>query len=60
MAANITENAIGKRLEWLDLTLVRDAALEDGDPYLVIAALGDIARSKAMTIPLHAELTLWL
>jgi probable addiction module antidote protein len=26
-----------------------DAALEDGDPALVAAALGDIARSKGMT-----------
>ena len=31
--------------------LSSDAALEDGYPYLVIAALGDIARSKGMTIP---------
>ncbi len=30
---------------------VRDVAPEDGDPYLVIAALGDIARSKGLTIP---------
>lgn len=26
-----------------------EAALEDGDPALVVAALGDIARSKGMT-----------
>ena len=26
-----------------------EAALEDGDPNLVVAALGDIARSKGMT-----------
>ena len=26
-----------------------EAALEDGDPHLVVAALGDIARSKGMT-----------
>ncbi|CAO3406180.1 addiction module antidote protein [Azospirillum largimobile] len=26
-----------------------DAALEDGDPQLVVAALGDIARAKGMT-----------
>ncbi len=26
-----------------------DAALEDGDPQLILAALGDIARAKGMT-----------
>ena len=26
-----------------------DAALEDGDPNLIVAALGDIARAKGMT-----------
>ena len=26
-----------------------DAALEDGDPQLIVAALGDIARAKGMT-----------
>lgn len=26
-----------------------DAALEDGDPALIVAALGDIARAKGMT-----------
>ena len=26
-----------------------DAALEDGDPSLIVAALGDIARAKGMT-----------
>ena len=31
-----------------------DAALEDGDPALVTAALGDIARAKGMTKIAHA------
>jgi probable addiction module antidote protein len=32
-----------------DMALYLEAALEDGDPTLVVAALGDIARSKGMT-----------
>ena len=32
-----------------DVVAYLDAALEDGDPQLVVAALGDIARSRGMT-----------
>ncbi len=32
-----------------DIVAYLEAALEDGDPSLVAAALGDIARSKGMT-----------
>jgi probable addiction module antidote protein len=32
-----------------DMAAYLQAALEDGDPALVVAALGDIARSKGMT-----------
>jgi probable addiction module antidote protein len=32
-----------------DMAAYLEAALEDGDPNLVIAAIGDIARSKGMT-----------
>ena len=32
-----------------DLAAYREAALEEGDPSLVAAALGDIARAKGMT-----------
>jgi probable addiction module antidote protein len=32
-----------------DIATYLEAALEDGDPSLVTAALGDIARSKGMT-----------
>ncbi|WP_256528524.1 addiction module antidote protein [Limnofasciculus baicalensis] len=32
-----------------DMAAYLEAALEDGDPALVVAALGDIARSKGMT-----------
>lgn len=32
-----------------DMAAYLEAALEDGDPHLVAAALGDIARSKGMT-----------
>ena len=32
-----------------DMAAYLEAALEDGDPNLVVAALGDIARSKEMT-----------
>ena len=32
-----------------DMVAYLEAALEDGDPNLVVAALGDIARSKGMT-----------
>lgn len=32
-----------------DIATYLEAALEDGDPSLVVAALGDIARSKGMT-----------
>ena len=32
-----------------DIAAYLEAALEDGDPNLVAAALGDIARSKGMT-----------
>lgn len=32
-----------------DMAAYLEAALEDGDPNLVVAALGDIARSKGMT-----------
>jgi probable addiction module antidote protein len=32
-----------------DMIAYLDAALEDGDPALVVAALGDIARAKGMT-----------
>ncbi|NUQ37768.1 MAG: putative addiction module antidote protein [Caldilineales bacterium] len=31
-----------------DMAAYLDAALEDGDPTLVVAALGDIARAKGM------------
>ena len=31
-----------------DIAAYRDAAFEDGDPSLVVAALGDIARAKGM------------
>ena len=33
-----------------DIAAYLEAALEDGDPALVMAALGDIARSKGMTL----------
>lgn len=32
-----------------DIAAYLEAALEEGDPNLVVAALGDIARSKGMT-----------
>lgn len=32
-----------------DIAVYLEAALEDGDPALVVAALGDIARSRGMT-----------
>ena len=32
-----------------DMVAYLDAALEDGDPALIVAALGDIARAKGMT-----------
>ena len=32
-----------------DMAAYLEAALEDGDPNLVVAALGDIARSKGIT-----------
>ena len=32
-----------------DVVAYLEAALEDGDPHLVVAALGDIARSRGMT-----------
>ena len=32
-----------------DIAAYLEAALEDGDPRLVVAVLGDIARSKGMT-----------
>ncbi len=32
-----------------DMAAYLDAALEDGDPGLIVAALGDIARAKGMT-----------
>ncbi|WP_305069165.1 addiction module antidote protein [Limnofasciculus baicalensis] len=32
-----------------DMAAYLEAALEDGDPALVVAALGDIARAKGMT-----------
>jgi probable addiction module antidote protein len=32
-----------------DMAAYLEAALEEGDPALVVAALGDIARSKGMT-----------
>ena len=32
-----------------DIAAYLDAALEEGDPALVVAALGDIARAKGMT-----------
>ena len=32
-----------------DIVAYLEAALEEGDPSLVVAALGDIARSKGMT-----------
>ena len=32
-----------------DMAAYLEAALEDGDPALVVAALGDIARSKGLT-----------
>ncbi|MFN5514025.1 MAG: addiction module antidote protein [Cyanobacteriota bacterium] len=32
-----------------DIVAYLEAALEDGDPSLVVAALGDIARSQGMT-----------
>lgn len=37
-----------------DMALYLEAALEDGDPALVVAALGDIARSKGIT-PIASE-----
>lgn len=33
-----------------DMVAYLDAALEDGDPSLIIAVLGDIARAKGMTL----------
>jgi len=36
-----------------DIVAYLEAALEDGDPSLVAAALGDIARSKGMTQIAH-------
>ncbi|HLH24568.1 MAG TPA: addiction module antidote protein [Chloroflexota bacterium] len=33
-----------------DMAAYLDAALEDGDPALVAAALGDIARARGMTV----------
>lgn len=36
-----------------DIAAYLEAALEDGDPSLVAAALGDIARSKGMTQIAH-------
>ena len=32
-----------------DIAAYLEAALEDGDPAVIVAALGDIARSKGMT-----------
>lgn len=32
-----------------DMLLYLDAALEEGDPVLIVAVLGDIARAKGMT-----------
>ena len=32
-----------------DMAAYLDAALDDGDPSLIVAALGDIARAKGMT-----------
>jgi probable addiction module antidote protein len=32
-----------------DMAAYLEAALEDGDPAIIVAALGDIARSKGMT-----------
>lgn len=32
-----------------DIIAYVEAALEDGDPYLISAVLGDVARSKGMT-----------
>ena len=32
-----------------DIVAYLDAAFEDGDPALIVAALGDIARAKGMT-----------
>lgn len=32
-----------------DIVAYLDAALEDGDPALIVATLGDIARAKGMT-----------
>lgn len=32
-----------------DMALYREACLEDGDPALVTAALGDIARARGMS-----------
>jgi probable addiction module antidote protein len=32
-----------------DIAAYLDAALEDGDPHLIAAALGDVARAKGMT-----------
>lgn len=33
-----------------DMIAYLDAALKDGDPALIVAALGDIARAKGMTL----------
>ena len=33
----------------LDIAAYLDAAFEDGDPQLIAAALGDVARSHGMT-----------
>ena len=32
-----------------DVSAYLEAAFDDGDPHLIVAALGDIARSKGMT-----------
>jgi len=36
-----------------DMAAYLDAALEDGDPALVVAAIGDIARAKGMSQIAH-------
>ena len=53
MIENMIETRLWGAAEHLatteEMTAYLDAALEDGDPTLVVAALGDIARAKGMT-----------
>lgn len=53
MGRKVTETRPWDAAEYLkteeDVVAYLDAALEDGDPALVVAALGDIARAKGMS-----------